>query len=543
MFKRLWAYICRRFAPTPAGVAVAAPALPASSGGLFSTDFAPVDLPQDQWAAYFHRLDARVFQRSLAPVDGNGKAIAAGVGMDAAADSFFNFANLKQVQQLGTYGVPDVLASWYASQGFIGYQMCAVLLQHWFIDKACTMPARDAIRKGYEIAATTGGDKTAAGIAPEVLDEMRALDKRFKIELECVEAVRMCRAYGIRVVIFVYEGVDYEKPFNPDSIRPGSYRGISQVDPYWITPEIGIDSMDPANPNFYEPTFWRVSGRRYHRSHLVVLRTCEVPDVLKPTYFFGGVPLPQRLYERVYAAERTANEAPQLAMSKRLLVMNVDMSAIAGKQGGAQRALENFQYYRDNYGVKLIGMAEKAQQFDTALNDLDETIGSQYHLCCAIAGVPITKMLGVQPKGFNSTGEYEEASYHEELASIQAHDMLPIIERHHLLVKLAFICPKFKIDLFKTSVEFSELDEETAKEAAERRKVEADIAYQYAQVGAVDGIDVRDKLRADTESGWNSLSATPPEGPRPADVVDPGAEKTAPNAPTPGEQQPAAAAA
>ncbi len=35
-------------------------------------------------------------------------------------------------------------------------------------------------------------------------------------------------------------------------------------------------------------------------------------------YNYFGVSVPERIYERVYASERTANEAPQLAMTKRL---------------------------------------------------------------------------------------------------------------------------------------------------------------------------------------------------------------------------------
>ena len=49
-----------------------------------------------------------------------------------------------------------------------------------------------------------------------------------------------------------------------------------------------------------------------------------MPDTLKPSYNYGGIPLPQLIYERVYAAERTANEAPQLALSKRTSVLKVN---------------------------------------------------------------------------------------------------------------------------------------------------------------------------------------------------------------------------
>lgn len=38
------------------------------------------------------------------------------------------------------YGVPESQAAWYASQMFIGNNMCAVIAKHWLVDKACSMP-------------------------------------------------------------------------------------------------------------------------------------------------------------------------------------------------------------------------------------------------------------------------------------------------------------------------------------------------------------------------------------------------------------------
>lgn len=48
-------------------------------------------------------------------------------------------------------GVPEAVAGWFLSQTFIGYQFCALLAQHWLVDKACSMPAKDAVRQGYEV--------------------------------------------------------------------------------------------------------------------------------------------------------------------------------------------------------------------------------------------------------------------------------------------------------------------------------------------------------------------------------------------------------
>ncbi|HEK2694361.1 TPA: DUF1073 domain-containing protein, partial [Proteus mirabilis] len=129
----------------------------------------------------------------------------------------------------------------------------------------------------------------------------------------------------------------------------------------------------------------------------------------KPMYNYFGVSVPERIYERVYASERTANEAPQLAMTKRLLTMGIADPESADKD----LIRENMLYFmemRDNYGVQMTGSEDTVQQFDTSLADLDATIMTQYQLVASASNVPATKLLGTTPKGFNSTGEYEEAN-------------------------------------------------------------------------------------------------------------------------------------
>lgn len=481
----------------------AAPEQAQSRVGFFSTDVLPPAVPQSEWRDWFATMGARVFQRSAA----HFKPVQSGVGMDA---DMFNTPSLKQAYSIGAYGVPDVLVSWYGTQTFIGYQMCAILAQHWLIDKACSMPAKDATRGGYEVTANEG-DK----IAPEVLAEIERMDKLFSVIYNTQEMVRHCRIYGVRIVLYVVDGADYELPFNIDGVRPGTYRGMSQVDPYWITPELDYRAAsDPSSVHFYEPTFWRINGKRYHRSWLHITRTCDVPDVLKPTYFFGGIPVPQRIYERVYAAERTANEGPQLALTKRTGILKVDMAAATATPGNLERALQKFALLRDNYGTKTIDKNnEDYTQFDTTLADVDVVIMTQYQLVAAIAEVPATKLLGTMPKGFNATGEYEEASYHEFLESIQTHNCTPMIERHHLLLKKSYICPKFNIPMFDTTIVWHELDAETAKEAADRRLIESQAAKNYADTGALDAYDIRDGLIANKDSGYNGIErAERPDG-------------------------------
>ncbi|HDU8551890.1 TPA: DUF1073 domain-containing protein [Morganella morganii] len=414
-----------------------------------------------------------------------------GVAMDSADGTVPSFKGGQ------VYGVPEAQAAWYASQMFIGHNMCAVIAKHWLVDKACNMPARDAIRQGYDLDCD-GGDNH------DISKTLRKKDKKYRIQHHMKELIHFGRVYGGRLALFLVETSNpqewYENPFNPDGVTKGMYKGIKQIDPQWVTPDLtDANLQDPASPDFYEPTYWIIGGRRYHKSHFVKFVPFPVPDILKPTYNYFGVSVPERVYERVYASERTANEAPQLAMTKRLLT--IGMADVEGVD--KETIHENMLYFmemRDNYGVQTVGSSDTVQQFDTSLADLDATIMTQYQLVSSAACVPATKLLGTTPKGFNSTGEYEEANYREELESIQANDLEELLQRHYDMLQRSE-----GLGTEELSVTWLPLDSPTAVENADIQLKQAQTDSAYAAVGAVDGLDIRKKLAADKESAFYGI--------------------------------------
>jgi hypothetical protein len=435
-------------------------------------------------------------------VDGRSAAYA----MDDSSDGYPAFKSYGA----GQNSVSDALISWYATQGFIGHQLCGVLAQNWLVNKVCTMPGDDAIRKGYNVVSVDGDD-----LPEEAAKKIKRLDRRFRINWHLREFIHKGRIFGIRIAMFKVDSTDpqyYEKPFNIDGVTAGSYKGIVQIDPYWTAPMLDqAGASQPDSLHFYEPTFWMINGRKVHRSHLIIFRHAEPVDILKPQYLYGGVPLPQQIMERVYAAERTANEAPQLAQTKRTNVWLTDMEAAMSDAGKTAQRLADWAYYRDSYGIKLGDKeGDEYQQFDTSLADFDALIMTQFQLVAAQAGVPATKLLGTQPKGFNSTGEYEEASYHELLESIQEHDLTPFLERHHALLRKAYVPEAAGID---TTVSWNPLDTPTAKELADTNLVKAQTDNQLVQAGAISSEDVRRRVATDKSSGYHELGLEDEEAP------------------------------
>lgn len=471
----------------------------------FSTQTSAGDPTWDRSKRYLAAVQ-KSFQRShdaLKLVDPKGNAIAMDEGMKIAMDN-----NIQQVKQLiGTNSgfLPIHQIEWYSSQGFIGWQMCGIIAQQWLVDKSCKMPAQDAVRHGWELSVNDGAE-----VAPEVFDKIRKWDKKFRLKANLIEHFRFARIFGLRHTLFLVDGIDYEAPFNPDGVRPGSYRGMTQIDPYWLAPEFSIeDASDPASPNFYNPTWWRVNGKRVHRSHFVISRNgSELADILKPSYFYGGISTVQKIMERVYAAERTANEAPMLAMTKRLITLTIDLSQAMGNPEKLREKLDEWMGLLNNFGVKVVGPGDKVEQFDTNLTGLDETIMTQFQLVAAAAEVPATKLLGTSPKGFNATGEYEQDSYHEFLESIQENELTPLIERHTLLVCRSFLDTDQNFE-----VQWMPTDSPSAKDIAEINKIKADTAKTLADAGAVDGTDIRQQVSKDRDSGFNGIPEIVPGGP------------------------------
>lgn len=429
-------------------------------------------------------------------------------GVHFAMDSADLNLNPKSLYQSYQNTVPTVLLTWYASQSFIGYQTCEYIAQHWLVDKACTMPCEDAVRNGYEITVNDGVTK----VGSDVLDAIKKADEKYRINYHLVEFGRKNRVFGIRIAMFEMKGPEYGddyyfKPFNIDNVKPGSYKGISQIDPYWITPELDMDAAsNPASQYFYEPTWWRVNGRRIHRTHLVIIRNSEVGDLLKPTYFYGGVSVPQKMYERVYAAERCANEIPLLVLTKRSGVLSTDASAALMNQAVLEDKLQAQNLYRDNYSTRVIDKeSETYNQFDTALADVDTVTMTEYQICSGIANVPITKLLGTALKGFMASGEFEEANYHEFLKSIQTHNCSPLLNRHHELLIRSEIAPEFSIAVFDVTHVWKPLDRTTTKSKAENNKLKAEADATYVGAGILSPDEPRKRIANDEDSGYNGL--------------------------------------
>lgn len=428
--------------------------------------------------------------------------------MDTAADN----CPLAIKNMFGMDGVAnEIIYTFFARHGFIGWQLCAMLSQHWLINRACRIPNEDALASGW-----AAEWQKRANEETEVDEEQRAelllravevSNQKFKLAEKALRFGINRSIYGQALAYFDIEGEDPATPLNIDGIKPLSFKGIVIVEPYWAFPDWGENAMMPGSLNFYKPEYYTIGGQRIHHTRVCQKPFVEVPDILKPSYYFGGVPLTQMIYERVYAAEKTANEVPELALTKRMLVADANMQDMVANPEAMRNKMEVLAHFRNNNGVYFKDRPETVTQLDTNLSDLDANVWTQYQLVASVSSMPADRLLCTSPKGFQSTGEYERRTYAQTLKSSYQE-----VAYRELIEKTTAIVLKSEFDNSDPiTINFNPIDTPTEAERVQTQLAQAQRDTTLVNAGIISAEEAREALSADKGSGYSNLPAEMPK--------------------------------
>lgn len=401
----------------------------------------------------------------------------------------------------------------FFNHSFIGWQACALLTQNAYIRKACEIPARDAIAVDYKLHYTNGDDKDDSTDKEEeerVLQELKLLsDRKMKIKNVCRDANIYKKTYGQILLVPTFNvDVDMSKPFDLSKIQKGTYTGLQIIQPFWVRYEMGVEQLNrPDRAGFYEPEYYTIPNKaKIHKSWVIKLVNGICPDILRPVYYYGGIPLPQMIYERVFCAEKTANEAPKLALTKRLLVVDGNVQNLTANPQQAYETMETVAEMRDNMGFMVKERGDTVSQIDTSLADFDALIMTQFQLVAAIAEMPVTKLMKTQLKGLANTGDYETKDYNQNLKEIQENDYNTILLRHYQLLSMSEKGKDLDIDIV-----WDEIDTPTALEQAQIESQQAQTDATYVGAGIIDPTEVRTTLKSNSDSRYRNLSTELPD--------------------------------
>lgn len=405
------------------------------------------------------------------------------------------------------------------SMHFPGYSYLSQLQQRSEFRAPCEVISKEMVRRWIRFVSKSQGDKK------EKIAQLTAAAEKFDVRNVLRLAIDQDYAFG-RAQIYVHiknqdtpEGRKLPLVLDPATVPRDSLMGFKVIEAIWTTPYT-YNALDPTAPDFFKPSMWSVLGKQTHESRLLMVQTRPVPDILKPSYNFGGVSMSQLMEPYVNEWITTRTAVAQLIHNFSVMILKTDLQTILqGGDGGDTDLLARaklFTLTRDNQGLTLINKdTEEMDQVAVPLSGLHELQAQAQEHMAAPCHIPLVKLTGVTPAGLNANSDGEIRVFYDFIHSEQESSLRPV-----LTAMLGFIqLSEFGAIDDDLSFEFVELSEPTAKEVAEVRKSDAASGVAYIAAGVISPEEERERLMADPSSGYNNLTGAPPDPPE-----EPGAE-------------------
>ena len=427
----------------------------------------------------------------------------AGIAMDS----------LPAMAALSSWGLASMF---HEGLAFPGYAYLAELAQRPEYRHMAEIWAEHATRKWIKI---TGPDEVRIGVIEAYMERLnvRAIfqEADFKDGLFGRSHIYMDFGDGERAETLMRDA----RKVTPQ--RP--LKALRVVEPMWCYPG-RYEAADPLHPDFYKPVSWYVFGKTVSDSRLLTFVRHEVPDMLKPSYAFGGQSYTQLAKPYVDNWLRTRQSVSDVtsAFSQMVLSTNMDTVLAGGSGQNVFDRVDLFNRTRDNRGTMVIDKGtEELTNVTTPLSGLEALQAQSQEQLSSVARIPLSIYLQVTPTGLNASSEGEIRSFYADVTAHQEKDYRPNLQTILELVQLS-IDGKIDPDV---KFRFEPLWEMSAVDAAAVRKSEADTDAVYVGIGAISNEEVREKLREEDGGPYQGVDLTgdAPE-PEPIDEDDPDAD-------------------
>lgn len=396
---------------------------------------------------------------------------------------------------------------------FFGFSVLAELAQRPEYRMMTETIATEMTRKWISFTSTGGDDKAKA-------DRIKQLDAEFKRlnvqELFC-KATEQDGYFG-RGHIYVDTG-DTD---NPDELskpigngwdalskskvnKRKPIKALRTVEAMWCYP-FGYNTTNPLKDNWYRPDSWYTMGFKAHSSRFLTFIARDVPDLLKPTYSFGGLSMSQMAKPYVDNWLQTRQGVNDIINSFSQMVLSTDLEArlqMDGDQLFNRVAL--FNLYRSNQGTMVINKdTEDFKNVAAPISGLAELQSQAQEHMASVSHIPVVKLFGIQPAGLGADSDGVMRSFYDYINSCQEQQYRGHIHRLMGLVMLSLWGEVDKDISFKFEPLWS-LDE---KGVAEVEKVKAETGDILIANGSISPEEERQRVASDPGSDYASIDVS-----------------------------------
>ena len=189
--------------------------------------------------------------------------------------------------------------------------------ENWVVQNVVALLVDDMLREWYDL-------KDAA---PDQLKALRGVERRTGLRRCISTGLKWGRLYGGAAGLILIAGqTDLSQPLDPDSIQPGSFRGLYILDRWQgisPEPELTFEGGEVV------PTFYSINDSaghivaRVHHSRVVRFVGRELPDLERQAELYWGESEVEALYKDVVAHDNVSANMAALTFQANINTMEV----------------------------------------------------------------------------------------------------------------------------------------------------------------------------------------------------------------------------
>ena len=294
--------------------------------------------------------------------------------------------------------------------------------------------------------------KFNSSLDPEKISKINSVIRKTKTKEKIKEGLRWARLYGGAAGLILIDGdEDLSEPLDYDAIMLDDYKGLLIFDRWnGIYPDIELED-DISDEEYGYPKYYSISLSeannnlmlsynkqdlvKVHHSRIIRFNGRDLPLWERQAEMFWGESEIEIVFEELKKRDNTsANIASLIFLANiRVLKMN-DLGQLLG--ASTQKAQENLykvlqaqNQLMSNMGIYVMDKDDDfgSEQYSFGgLNDIYESFMLDIAGACEM---PVTKLFGREPAGFNSTGESDLTQYYDTLEEKQETYLQPIIDK------------------------------------------------------------------------------------------------------------------
>lgn len=335
---------------------------------------------------------------------------------------------------------------------------------------------------------------TCPDIGPDEEQRLRSWDR-------ITETMSMARLHGGAVLLMVTEDdVPSEFQSRPwgwleqplDLERVGRLHALQVFDAMEASPVRW--ETDVTQPGFRLPSMWHLAAEgfsaRVHASRVVHFRGNRRPPSEIRAARRGANRMPddsvlQVVWDEIHRLTATMQGGAVLAQEIResvLKLKNLSSKQVGDDSGGLLARVNQLAKLKSILHMFIIGEGDEYENRSNPPTGFKELSGEAKSMLAAVSDYPEMVLFGDSPSGLNTDGESSWQGFRQQVSDYQERNRY-LLDQLYTVVYAAQDGPTNGQIPDEWAVEFLPLDEPSAKETAELRKLVADIDHIYITDG------------------------------------------------------------